>query len=225
MPVQNYLRFTGSVGKPKVVNVRVTWRGTMRTKLDGDWLPIRAWQVNFFDDPARFFYIESSMYGLPFDGFHAYVADSATMQIKVGELFQVVDARGPKMNRGETVTMLNDMCLLAPATLISHSLRWEAIDSVTVRGFFSNQGNTISAVLTFDPSGPLKDFVSDDRYLSEDGKTYLSYPWSTPVREYGEFGGRKIASVGEAIWHMPQGEYAYGRFTVEELEVNCRTMH
>jgi hypothetical protein len=162
------------------------------------------------------------MYGLPFDGYHAYVADSATMQIKVGGLFQVVDARGPEMNRGETVTMFNDLCLLAPATLISPSIRWEEIDSVTVRGFFTNRGNTVSAVLTFDPSGALKDFVSNDRYLSEDGKTYLSYPWSTPTQEYGEFGGRKIAAGGEAIWHMPQGKYAYGRFTVEELEVNSR---
>jgi hypothetical protein len=222
LPVQNYLRFTGSVGKPRVVNVRVTWRGSMRTKLDGDWLPIRAWQVNFFDDPARLFYIESSMYGLPFDGYHVYAGNTATMQIKVGGLVQVVDARGPEMNRGETVTMFNDMCLLAPATLISPAIRWEEIDSVTVRGFFSNQGNTVSAILTFDPSGALRNFVSNDRYLSEDGKSYLSYPWSTPVGEYREFGGRKIASVGEAIWHMPQGEYAYGRFTVGGLDVNCR---
>jgi hypothetical protein len=223
--VQKYLRFTGSVGKPKVVNVRVTWKGSMRTKLDGDWLPIRAWQVNFFDDPARLFYIESSMYGLPFDGYHAYIGRDATMQIKVGGLLQVVDAKGEKMNHGETVTMFNDMCLLAPATLISPSIRWEEIDSVTVKGFYSNQGNTVSAVLTFDASGALRNFVSNDRYLSEDGKTYLSYPWSTPVGEYREFGGRRAPAGGEAIWHMPQGEYAYGRFTVEELEVNCREMH
>jgi hypothetical protein len=223
-PVQKHLRFTGSVGKPKVVNVRVAWKGSMRTKLDGDWLPIRAWQYNFFGDPARLFYIESSMYGLPFDGYHAYVADSATMQIKVGALVQVVDAKGPKMNQGETVTMFNDMCLLAPATLITPWIRWEEIDSVMVRGFFSNRGNTVSAVLTFDPSGALRNFVSNDRYLSEDGKAYLSYPWSTPVGEYREFGGRKVAAAGEAVWHMPQGEYAYGRFTVEELEVNCREM-
>ena len=118
---------------------------------------------------------------------------------------QVVDAKGQEMNQGETVTMFNDMCLLAPATLISRSIRWEEIDSVTVKGFFSNQGNTVSAVLTFDPSGALRNFVSNDRYLSEDGKTYLSYPWSTPVGEYGEFGGRKIAAGGEAIWHMPRG--------------------
>jgi hypothetical protein len=224
MPVQNYLRFTGSLGKPKVVNVRVAWKGSMRTKLDGDWLPIRAWQYNFFGDPARLFYIESSMHGLPFDGYHAYIGKDATMQIKVGGLLQVVDAKGEKMNRGETVTMFNDMCLLAPATLVSPSIRWEEIDSVTVRGFFSNKGNTISAVLMFDASGALRNFVSIDRYLSEDGKTYLSYPWSTPVGEYGEFGGRKVSAGGEAIWHMPQGEYAYGRFTVEELEVNCRKM-
>jgi hypothetical protein len=164
------------------------------------------------------------MYGLPFDGYHAYIGDAATMQIKLGGLLQVVDAKGPEMNRGETVTMFNDLCLLAPATLISPAIRWEEIDSLTVRGIFTNAGNTISAVLTFDPSGALRSFVSNDRYLSEDGKAYLNYPWSTPVDEYRDLGGRKVTAGGEAIWQTPSGPYAYGRFELEELEVNCRTL-
>jgi len=222
--IQNYLRYTGSVGKPKVVNFRVSWQGTMRVKKDGDWLPIKAWQYNFIEDPTRLFYIESSMYGLPFDGYHAYIGEAATMQIMLGGLLQVVDARGPEMNRGETVTMFNDMCLIAPATLIAPSIRWEAIDTLTVKGIFTNQGNTVSAVLSFDPSGALKNFVSNDRYFCEDGRTYLSYPWLTPVEEFRDFGGRRIAGGGEAIWVMPQGKFAYGRFTVAGLEYNCREL-
>jgi hypothetical protein len=41
---------------------------------------------------------------------------------------------------------------------------------------------TISAVLTFDTQGDLAGFVSEDRYLSADGKTYARHPWT-----YGEF--------------------------------------
>jgi hypothetical protein len=41
--------------------------------------------------------------------------------------------------------------------------------------------------------------MSQDRYLSMDGKTYLNYPWSTPVREYRDFDGRRIAAVGDGV--------------------------
>lgn len=219
-PVQRYLHFTGSVGRPKVANFRAAMSGTMRRSLSSEWSPIEAQQYSFFHEPARLFYIESSLFGIPFDGYHAYLGDHATMQIKVGSLFEVVDARGPRMDQGETVTMFNDMCLLAPATLIAPTISWELIDPLTVRGTFVNAGNTVSAVITFDPSGAITNFVSHDRFLSEDGKTYLNYPWSTPVAGYREFDGRKIAATGEAVWHTPGGEFPYGRFTTTEMEYN-----
>jgi hypothetical protein len=134
---------------------------------------------------------------------------------------RIVDARGEEMNRGETVTMFNDMCLLAPATLVSPAVRWESLDSLSVRGTFTNQGNTVSAVLTFDSLGALRDFISDDRFLSEDGKSYENYPWSTPVGEFREYDGRKLASTAQAMWHTPTGKFLYAKFTVAEIEYNC----
>jgi hypothetical protein len=219
--VQKYLRYTGSVGKPGVFNFRAIYSGTMKRSLESDWIDIRSQQYNFYDDRARIFYIESALFGIPFDGLHKYVGDAATMQISVASAFQVADAKGQKMNQGETVTMFNDMCFLAPATLIDNSILWESLDSTRVQGTFTNRGNTISAVLTFNESGELVDFISKDRFLSSDGKTYLNYPWSTPVKDYKEFDGRKVASFGEAIWHTPQGEVIYARFNLKEIEYNC----
>jgi hypothetical protein len=143
------------------------------------------------------------------------------MQIKVASMFQVVDARGPEMDKGETVTMFNDLCIMAPATLIDKAIQWETLDSLTVKAFFTNQGNTISATLFFDVKGALVNFISLDRYLSDDGRSYLNYPWSTPLKEYKEFGGRRIPTYGEAIWHTPEGEFSYARFELGMVEYNC----
>jgi len=57
--------------------------------------------------------------------------------------------------------------------------------------------------------------------LSSDGKSYKNYRWSTPCKDYKNFSGRKVASYGEAIWHMPEGEYSYGKFNICEVEYNC----
>jgi len=221
VPVQKYLEYAGAIGKPKVHNFRAVFRGSMKRSMEGDWLDISSRQYDFFDDPARLFYIESALFGIPFDGLHMYLGNSATMQIKVASVFQVADAKGEKMNQGETVTLFNDMCLIAPATLIDKTIQWEAIDSLKVKAKFTNKGNSIAAILTFNEEGQLTDFISNDRFLSAEGKMYTSYPWSTPVTKYGDFGGTKIAAYGEAIWHTPEGEFCYGKFDLVEIEYNC----
>ncbi len=223
VPVQRYLHYAGAPGKPRVHNFRAQFSGSMKLKRQGKWMDILADQYNFYDEPARLFYIRSSLFGIPVEGLHRYVGNSATMQIKLASLLRVVNASGEKMTRGETVTLFNDMCLMAPATLIDKKIQWKTVDQFTVQVVFTNQGNTITATLSFREDGALIDLVSEDRYLSEDGKTYLSYPWSTPVKEYREVDGRKVPVSAEAIWHTPQGEYTYAKFFVRDIEYNCRT--
>jgi hypothetical protein len=192
----------------------------MRREPSAKPLPFTAEQYSFYGDRARLFFMRSALFGIPFDGLHEYRGDSATMKINVGALAQVVDAKGHKMNQSETVTMFNDMCFLAPATLVDPSIRWEPIDARHAKAVFTNRGESISAVLTFDEEGRLVDFYSDDRFMSADGKTYQSYRWSTPISDYRVFDGRTIASRGEAIWHTPQGEYSYITFDIKDIAYN-----
>jgi hypothetical protein len=221
LPVQKYIIYTGSLGKEKVQNIRVACNGEIKPKPESGFLNFNSIQYNFFNTPTRAFYIKSKMYGLPFDGLHLYVGPNATMQIKIASLFQVVDAKGPEMNKGETVTMFNDMCFFAPASLINKNIEWETIDSFHVRARYTNAGNTISAILFFNEKGELINFSSNDRYESSDGKVYKNYEWTTPIKDYKEFHGRKLASYGEAIWHEPEGEFCYGKFHIIDVEYNC----
>ncbi len=58
--------------------------------------------------------------------------------------------------------------------------------------------------------------------MSTDGKTYLNFPWSTPAKNYKDYNGRKVPAYGETIWHMPEGDYVYGKFNLKSVEYNCR---
>jgi hypothetical protein len=84
----------------------------MKRNIKSGWMNITSHQYNFFDELSRFFFIRAKMFGIPFDGLHVYAGNTATMQIKVASMFQVVDAKGEKMSHGETVTILNDMCFM-----------------------------------------------------------------------------------------------------------------
>jgi len=218
--VQRYMAFVGAVGKPQVWNYRLRFRGALRNGPDDKWMPMTADQQSFVDPPARLFLVESSMFGVPFTAFHRYVGPRATFRVKLASLLTVVDAYGTEMNQSETVTLLNDMFLLAPPTLIDPHIVWEELDPMTVRATWTNAGNTVSAVMSFGSSGALVNFVSDDRYRTTDGKKYEHLRWSTPVSGWRESEGRKLLSTGEAIWGLAGSEFAYGRFELLDVQYN-----
>lgn len=220
--IQRYLVFVGAINKPQVINYRLRFSGALRNGPENQWMPMTAYQQSFANPPARLFLIESSMFGIPFNAFHRYVGPEATFRVRLASLLTVVDAHGAEMNKSETVTLLNDMFILAPATLIDRNILWEELDPLTVRATWANAGNTISAVVSFDRSGALVNFVSDDRSRTLDGKTYEQLRWSTPVGDWREFGGRKLPVKGEALWTLPGGEFAYGRFELLEVQYNLK---
>jgi hypothetical protein len=228
-PVRTYLRRAGVVGKPRVTDFRVVFRGRFRQARNAPWMKLSADQHEFFGArPARLFFMEASRGGVPFVAYHRYAGDAATMDVRAFGLVRVVDARGAEMTQSETVTLFNDMCVLAPATLIdaqAHAkVRWEVLGPREVKGIFTNAGHTISAVLTFDPDGELVSFVSNDRY-QDDGKTKRLLPWSTPLTNYREFAGARVAADAEARWQDSDGWWTYGEFTIERLEYNVGSRH
>lgn len=217
--VQKYLRFTGVVGQPQVQNYRVAFRGELRNGPSDAWMPVAVEQQSFVDPAERLFFIDGQMFGVPMTAYHRYIGPEATFEVKVAALVKVVDARGPEMNRAETVTLFNDMCLLAPATLIDPAIRWEEIDPLTVRATFTNAGNTIAAVLTFDERGALNNFSSDDRTRTTDGAAYTQARWSTPVVRWRTVDGYTLPDA-EARWQLPGGEFTYARFEVVDVGYN-----
>jgi Family of unknown function (DUF6544) len=222
-PVQQYLRVTGVVGQPRVHNFRARMRGRIRNGPKARWIPLTAEQYNFVDKPARLFYLNGSMFMIPVQGYHRYVGPSAIMGVKAAALVPVVDAAGPEMDRGETVTMLNDMCVMAPATLIEPAIQWQAVDERTAKASFTNGSHTIRAELAFNEAGELTNFWSDDRYqTSTDGKSARKVRWSTPLGPYRSFGSVRLTSGGEGIWHEPGGEYAYIELTIDDVQYNLR---
>jgi hypothetical protein len=219
--VQTYLRTAGAIGQPRVRNFRARFRGQIRSGPNARWMTFTAEQLNSMVEPARLFFMEASMYGVPFQALHEYVGPKATMRVKVASFLQVADAKGPDMDRAETVTLLNDMCVLAPAALITRNIRWEEVDSRTARAFFTNAGHTVRAELSFNDSGELTNFWSDDRLRSSsDGRTFTRTRWSTPVADYRAFGPHRVSIHGEARWHPDDGAFAYGRFELAEIEYN-----
>jgi hypothetical protein len=217
--VQKYLHYTQSLGQPKVKNFRAEFVGGIRSKSEEEYMKFQSVQYNFYQKPARFFFIKASKMGLSATGLHFYENETATFEVKMLNWLKVVDAKGDKLNQAETVTLFNDMCCIAPATLIDRRITWETVNDTIVKGIFKNENITISAVLYFSEEGELVNFISNDRY-DTDGKQYNNYPWATPLENYKMINGYFLPTKAKLIYQKPEGDFTYGEFEYKSLKYN-----
>lgn len=218
-PVRQYIINSGAVGQPRVRNFKVELAGMIR-KRDGAWMPFTSVQHNFIANTTRLFFMDAVMKQLPVAGYHSFKNGVAFMDIRVVSLFRVQYAAGEVMNKAETVTFFNDMCCLAPATLIDPRITWIDGGDGRVNATFTLRGVTITADLFFNENNELINFVSDDRPAFQDDGMFQFVPWSTPLSRYDNRLGYHLPRHAEAIYHYSEGDFAYGTFEVVKVFYN-----
>jgi len=216
-PVARWLRRVGVVGKPRVHNFVVDMHAQLSRGPDQPWMETPVLQVSFVPAPARLFLLRTRMKGLPVTGLHAYTHDGARMQIRVAGVVDMIDESGDAFTRAETVTMLNDFCIMAPGALLDERFVWQAVNDTSALVTFTNGVHRVSATLYFSADGDLVDFSSDDRHsLADDGER-----WSTPLRGHREVDGLRLPAEGDAIWHYAdKPAWLYGRFVLQRVRYN-----
>jgi len=218
--VKKYLAYTGAIGKSKPQNVFIEFDADMYRKPRDKPMKSHSVQYNFYGKYSRLFLMKASKMGIPFHAMHLYRNYQASFQVKLADLFKVVDISGEELTKAETVTLLNDMCVFAPGSVIDNRLTWDEIDSLSTKVTLTNGMFVVSAILYFSESGELINFISDDRYALQDDGTIKQVRWETPISEYKEFEGRKIPTLGKAIWKYPEGDFTYGVFKVRSIKYN-----
>jgi hypothetical protein len=184
-------------------------------------MPFTSEQYNFVNPAVRLFFMKASMKHLPVAGFHSYKNGIAFMDIRLLSLFKVQYQDGKEMGIAETVTFFNDMCCMAPATLIDNRISWTEVDSNIVNALFTNNGITISARLHFNAKGELINFISGDRYAdTDDGMKKLQ--WSTPLKDYKNINGYRLAGYADAVYKYPTSDLCYGNFRLTSIEYNVK---
>jgi hypothetical protein len=226
-PLADYVRRSGAVGEPRVTSFSAAFHGRIRSGPGQPWMPFTGEQLNTFGPrPQRLFIMDATRSGLPVTVLHSYENTTATMRAKVLSLLTVVNASGPEMDRGETVTVFNDLVVLAPGAIVDAPVRWTLVDDHHVRGVFTQGDETVTAELAFDADHDLVDFVSEDRFrASSDGKSFAHETWSTPLAGHRDSHGRRILTSGEGRWAAPEpeGPFTYIEFEIDDIAYNVHT--
>jgi len=162
---------------------------------------------------------------VPMFGTDTYIDGTGRMHGKAIGLVTVADGAGPELDLGELVTYVNDAAVLAPSMLLTDNATWRPVDDQSFDIEFTDRDNTVTARLFVDQDGNLVDFRTEDRwYAGTDPPTRT--PWSTPLDRWTSLPtGRPILTGGTAIWHLPDGDFAYARggFDPTSVELDSDT--
>lgn len=210
-PLKKYFRYCGYLGKPKNSSMKAVFKDVdfhMSNKGKKSEIKIDYTQYNFANKPERFAYIDSALYGIPFEGFDSYQNGIGSMKGVIGKVITLFDQRGEAMDKACLVTFLAD-CLLFPGAALQDYISWEEIDDTHAKASITYYGISAAGIFTFDNNGAMLSFRTGDRASIEmDGTTKVA-EWSAVCRNYQLVNGLLQPTEFQAIWHYPEGDFVY----------------
>lgn len=217
--VQKWMENSGVVGKQKIVSVRLTQKGEMKTKPDGTWMQFTAEQYFNLENPAFIWVAEV----IPFPGIHLSGRDKfydgkGEMLIKLLSLIPVVEeGNNEKMNSGTMLRFLGETCWF-PSAAFNQYITWEAVDANSAKATFSLNNKKVTGLFTFTKTGKLKSYEAERYYGA--GKEAQKEKWLVEVESYKEFEGIKVPNKSKVTWKLPEGDFNWLNLEITELEYN-----
>ena len=106
LPVQKYFRYCGYLGTPKMSYMKASFSNVDFKMSEKRTIKIDYMQYNFVEKPERFALIDSSLLGIPFEGFDSYQDGIGSMKGTIAKMFTLFDQRSDSMNKASLVTIL-----------------------------------------------------------------------------------------------------------------------
>lgn len=215
-PVQRYFRYCGYIGKPKMSCVKIYYRDVnFLFGRDKSAIKIDYTQYDFVKGANRIAYIDSSTYGIPFEGLDSFLDGSGSMKGVLAKQFTLFDQTGKVMDKSGLVTFLSEI-LIFPNAALQDYIRWEEMDDLHAKATISCYGISAAGVFTFHENGEMLSFVTDDRSAVATDGSSETIKWSVACGQYMEENGIKRPTVFQAVWHYDDGDLVYfdGRGTI-----------
>lgn len=210
MALKQYVKNCGYIGKPKISCFKLEYHDVdFMQNVDGPKLKIDYTQYNFVENPCRMALIDSSMFGIPFEGCDYYQNGTGGMKGVLGKVFTLFDQRGEAMDQSGLVTFLAES-LFAPVIFLQDYISFEEISDYEVKAVIAYKGQTASGIFHFNEQYEMTRFTTNDRAITlSDGR--MEYvPWSAACGDYytAENGIRYPGRL-QAVWNYPDKDFVY----------------
>ncbi|MFA8451191.1 MAG: DUF6544 family protein [Bacteroidales bacterium] len=208
--VQNYIEYTGVIGKEKVKRADI--RQTGNFKVNGKWTRFKAKQS--FDFLNKSFVWKAGIGSVKVTD--QYQDNKGLLKVKLFGLIPLMKIVGEEVDQGEVLRLLSEM-IWFPSALLSDYIEWEEIDKNTSRATITYGEKKASADFSFEDDGKLVS-VKAKRYMESKGSFTLE-DWEVNSFEYKEFDTGLLPYKGNVCWHLKDGLDCYCKIQVTEIEI------
>lgn len=222
LAVQKHFQYCGYIGKTKMVNMNIHFNDVdFVLSPDKPKLKIKYTQYNSVEKPERIAYIDTSLYGIPFEGIDAYQNGKGSMKGVIAKTVTLFAQKGEALDQASLVTCLAESLFL-PTMALQDYISWEEIDETHAGAVINYYGTSASGIFTFDDKGAMISFTTNDREYTDTQGNSQKVKWSAVCGDYKEVDGIKFPSNLKAVWHFAAGDLVYfdGRDIIVKYDVS-----
>lgn len=215
--IQKYIENCGYIGTPKMSYLKMEYHNVDFSQgRNGPTLTIDYTQYNFTNEPCRMALIDSSMFGIPFEGYDYYQNGTGGMKGVIAKAITLFDQTGTDMDRACLATFLAES-LFAP-TILQDYIIFEELSDFEVRATITYGGQTASGIFTFNEQYEMISFTTNDRAAAGTDGNIEYIPWSALCSDY-QFSenGIKYPTKFQAVWNYPDGDFIYFDGIISEV--------
>ena len=207
LPVQKYFKYCGYIGTPKMTNMKAYYKEVDFIQA-GKKLKMEYTHYNFVEKPERLALINTSMFGIPFEGIDAYQNGIGSMKGVIAKAITLFNEKGAAMNKASLADCLAEG-LLMPNLVLQDYVKWEPIDDNHARATISYYGISASGIFVFDDEGAMTSFTTEDREYNDGNGKKQKAKWSAVCGDYKAVNGIKYPTTLKGVWHLETGDLVY----------------
>lgn len=208
--IQRYMENCGYIGTPKMSYLKMEYHNVDFSQgKSGPTLKIDYTQYNFVHEPCRMALIDSSMFGIPFEGYDYYQNGTGGMKGVIAKAIPLFNQTGAAMDKACLVTFLAES-LFAPSILLQDYITFEELSNFKVQATITYAGQTASGIFTFNELYEMISFTTNDRAAAGTDGSMEYVPWSARCGDYQlSENGIKSPTKFQAVWNYPEGDFIY----------------
>ena len=217
-PIVKYMENNGFIGKEKMDYAYMEYKNVDFAQSPKRKLKIDYSQYNFAHRPNRIALVESSIFGIPFEGYDYYIDGRGGMHGMLGKMLTLFHQKGDKMDQGALCTYLSESLFVPSSILYNKNISFEEIDPFNVKASITDNGVTVSGVFTFNENYEMTRFYTEDRPAIKDDGSVDYIPWSANILSYKKYDqGINFIDHVQIIWHYPEGDFVYFDGSIDKL--------
>lgn len=218
-PAQRFFRAALTEGQPMIAGVRLQHAGTFNMGEARDqWRPFTSSQQVVmqrpgFDWDGRI----KVMPGLAVRVHDAYVGGEGILHASLFGLLTLANLRGTReLAEGELMRFLAEAAWYPTALLPSQGVFWQERDDRSAYATLTDGEISVTLLFSFDSDDLIETVYTEARGRTVAGKN-IPTPWRGRFWNYETRAGMKVPQEGEVAWQLPEGEKAYWRGRLIEI--------